>query len=539
MRNALWVAGFLGIHLAAVASAGALDLPDQWIYYSTNLLVDKNIDELKNVFYQASNAGYNGVLLDDSKFGRLDEMDAHYFRNVQRVKEIAAGSKLQIIPAVFPIGYSEGLLGHDPNLAEGLPVHGALFVVKNGVAHLAADPPIEFKGADFHDLSQWDFHDNNVVPDGKAVRVTAPGGHNARIMQKLRVHPFRQYHIAVEVKTDGFFGTPEVKVLNQAGRALDYANLGVKKTQDWTVCHVVFNSLDNSEVRIYFGCWDGTTGSLWWRSPGIEETALVNLLRRNGAPLKVRTDDGKELVEGTDFDRVSDPRMGTVPWKGAYEVWHEPPLIHTSLPDDTRLRVSFYHAITFNDGQVMICPSEAKSVDLLRDQAKRMHSAWGAKGYFMSHDEIRVLNWDQSCQDRHMDAGAILADNVKTCIGILREVNPGGDIYVWSDMFDPDHNAHANYYLVNGDLTGSWLGLDKDVIVVPWYFGKRVESLKWFAGLGNRMLIAGYYDGPPERIRQWLDAAKQAQGVRGVMYTTWRHQYRDLEIFEQNVSGYR
>src|SRR5947208_12534365 len=52
----------------------------------------------------------------------------------------------------------------------------------------------------------------------------------------------------------------------------------------------------------------------------------------------------------------------------------------------------------------------------------------------------------------HLDAGALLAENVKTCIQILREVNPGGRIYVWSDMFDPHHNAHKDYYLVHGDL---------------------------------------------------------------------------------------
>jgi hypothetical protein len=41
----------------------------------------------------------------------------------------------------------------------------------------------------------------------------------------------------------------------------------------------------------------------------------------------------------------------------------------------------------------------------------------------------------------------LLADNVKTCIGMLHEVNPGGRIYVWSDMFDPHHNARPCYYL--------------------------------------------------------------------------------------------
>ena len=88
----------------------------------------------------------------------------------------------------------------------------------------------------------------------------------------------------------------------------------------------------------------------------------------------------------------------------------------------------------------------------------------------MSHDEIRVMNWCEACQQRNLDAGAMLADNVRACAQILREVNPGGDIYVWSDMFDPHHNARDNYYLVRGNLTNSWLGLDPGVMILAWNF---------------------------------------------------------------------
>jgi hypothetical protein len=157
----------------------------------------------------------------------------------------------------------------------------------------------------------------------------------------------------------------------------------------------------------------------------------------------------------------------------------------------------------------------------------------------MSHDEIRVLNWCDACQQRKIEPGAILADNVRTCIRILREVNPGGRIYVWSDMFDPHHNAvKKDYYLVRGDLTGSWEGLDKDVMIVPWYFEKRAESLKWFADRGHRQIIAGYYDGKPEQIRDWLEATRDVKGVLGVMYTTWENKYADLEAFSNVVSGW-
>src|SRR5207249_5751226 len=78
-----------------------------------------------------------------------------------------------------------------------------------------------------------------------------------------------------------------------------------------------------------------------------------------------------------------------------------------------------------------------------RRSSDLMHAAWGAKGYMMSHDEIRVLNWCDACQRRHLDAGALVADNVKTCIQILREINPGGHIYVWSDMFDPQQDRKS------------------------------------------------------------------------------------------------
>jgi len=112
----------------------------------------------------------------------------------------------------------------------------------------------------------------------------------------------------------------------------------------------------------------------------------------------VKTEDGRVLSEGKDFEPVSEPRLGVVPYRGEYDIYHEPPLIRTKLPDGTRLRVSYYHTVTVYDGQVNICPSEPKTIDLLRDQAKRVHALWGTKGYFMSHDEIRVLNWDKAAR---------------------------------------------------------------------------------------------------------------------------------------------
>ena len=507
---------------------------EQWLYCAQNLWVDKNIDELETLFQRAAQAGYTHVLLSDSKFAKLGDMDARYFRNVERVKKIAAATRLEIVPTVFPVGYSNDILWHDPNLIEALPVREALFAVKNGEARLQPEVATGFAGGDFSNLKLWGWRDPNVLPENGAVLINDPNGQNARLSQKIKLTPFRQYHVAVRVRTQEFRGTPEVKVL-AGNRGLNYDSLGVKPTQDWKTHHVVFNSLSNTSAQIYFGCWGGRTGSLWFDDATLEEVGLVNLVRREGAPLRVKTEMGETLTEGKDFTRVVDPNMGVKPWKGSYDVYHESPVIKTSLADGTRLRVSYYHGVTVNEDQAMICPSEPRTVELLRDQARRVHSAWSAKGYMMSHDEIRVLNWCEACQKRGLDAGALLADNARTCVKILREVNPAGRIYVWSDMFDPNHNAHRDYYLVRGDLSGSWEGLNKDVTIVPWYFEKREASLKFFAERGHHQIIAGYYDHNPNQIAEWLRAAKPIQGVDGVMYTTWRHEFKDLERFSEVV----
>ena len=129
----------------------------------------------------------------------------------------------------------------------------------------------------------------------------------------------------------------------------------------------------------------------------------------------------------------------------------------------------------------------------------------------------------------------MLAANVKACTQILRDLNPSGLVYVWSDMFDPHHNAMKDYYLVHGSLASSWEGLDPSINIANWNFDHRDESLKFFAKRGHRQLIAGYYDSPPENITKWLDSAAKSGSVDAVMYTTWQGNYTDIERFAEIV----
>jgi hypothetical protein len=522
MTQTLRVLVALAVTFSTFAAAAEDAPPRQlWLYYSTNLLVDKNIDKLQEVWGRAAKAGYTYVQLNDSKFSRLAEMDKRYFANVERTKKIGADLKLTLVPGLFSIGYSNDLLSRDPNLAEGLPVKDAPFVVKDGVATLQADPAVAFK-------PKFNFVDDNVTLDAaKRTATISNNAANARLNQKLTLTPYRHYHVSVQIKTDNYTAHPEIKALAADGVALNWTNLGVKRTQDWTTHHVTFNSLDHADVAVYFGVWSSAKGTLQFKDWKIEEVGLLNVLRRPGAPLTVKQGD-RTLEEGKDFEPIKDPRMGNVPFPGEYEVFHDSPAIKTKgLADGTQLRVSWYHPHVVYDGQVCCCLGEPKLKEVLAAQAKGVRALFDAPGYMMHHDEIRVLNQDAACQTGQTP-GQMLADNARFCAKLL----DGATVYAWNDMFDPFHNAvKGPYYLVNGPFTGSWEGLDKSVVIMNWNFGKREQSLKFFADRGHRQILAGYYDDKPERVKDWIAAAAKVPNVVGVMYTTWQNDYSNIEAF--------
>jgi hypothetical protein len=524
MRLAPWLLLTLFSVLGSIApGAPAAEKPQLWLYYPINFLVDKNLDKAQQIWSRAAAAGYDHVLIADSKFARLGQMPRGYFKNCDRARQIAADLKLQLVPAMFSIGYSNDLLSQDPNLAEGLPVKDQLFVVKDGVAGVVPDPAIHF--------GKMGFHDPSVAIDG-AMATLHPGKGPARFTYKLALPQFRCYHVSVKIKTDGFSGHPEIKAL--AGNvSLQWENIHVKPTQDWTQADVVFNSLDHTDVTVYFGLWSNVKGTLQWKDWSIEEVGLVNILRRPGTPCIVKLDaGGKVLTEGSDYDPIVDPRMGRTPWAGEYDSWHTPPVMHTKLPDGTRLRVSWYHPTIIYDGQVSICISEPKTTALLTEQGRRMKELWGAPLYMMNHDEFRTCNQDESCEARKQTPGQMLAANLDACTKLLRPAQAA----VWNDMFDPFHNAvKGPYYLVNGPWTDSWEGLAKDVLIVNWNHGKRDASLKFFADRGNPQLIAGYYDNDLSQLSEWMESAKKVTGVVGYMYTTWRGDYSKVEEFARKM----
>lgn len=150
----------------------------------------------------------------------------------------------------------------------------------------------------------------------------------------------------------------------------------------------------------------------------------------------------------------------------------------------------------------------------------------------MSHDEIREMNWDSACQSRKLTPAQLLADNVRKCDSIMHEVHPGVDVFDWSDMFDSLHNAHNDYYLVNGDLSGDWNLIPKNITIVNWNGGNMSQSLNFFSKLGFSQITSPYYDVQnTDNIRAWRLAMNTIPNMRGMMYTTWANDYSFLTPF--------
>ena len=102
------------------------------------------------------------------------------------------------------------------------------------------------------------------------------------------------------------------------------------------------------------------------------------------------------------------------------------------------------------------------------------------------------------------------------------------------------HNAvPSGYYVVNGPLTDSWKGLDKDVGIMNWHGGLEGKNCQFFADLGLKQMLSGYYDDDENGagIAKWLANTKQAKGIVGAMYTTWADKYDAMEAWAEKAWG--
>jgi hypothetical protein len=221
--------------------------------------------------------------------------------------------------------------------------------------------------------------------------------------------------------------------------------------------------------------------------------------------------------------------------------WHDQPTV--TIPAGSKLKegqvvlASYHHAMTnLQVNNTPVCMSCEKVYDDIRHAITFTRDHLHPDVYFLAHDEIRQCGYDDDCAKRNLTPGQILADNIKRCVKMVEEIDPGKSVVVWSDMFDPHHLAAKTeedgspfyHFLAKGagPWWESWKGMPKELGVVNWNNGN-VKSSQFFDGEGRQQVLS---HSSPEGIGKWLDETK-GKHIAGVMYTTWDDNWAPLEKY--------
>jgi hypothetical protein len=539
MRQLL-VTLLLGAELAS--SLEAAPYVDRFVWvFGWNLSKDSDVTDIARVLESGAQHGFNGAVISVG-LDTLCKKSPDYFRRLEAVQAACERTKLELIPAVFSVGYGGAAMAHDRNLAEGVPVQDAPFIVTNGEARFVPDTSARLANGGFEEftgnrLKAFNFHDQpgeisfvdtEAKHGGKAAlrfeNFTAnPHGHG-RVMQEIRVQPHRSYRVSLWVKTEALQPESGFQISVLTGkRSLAPRTFKLPSTGDWQKLTFLFNSAGFDAVRLYAGMWGGKSGKLWLDDWTLEDVGPLNVLHRPGTPVTVRSRDGATTyTEGRDYAPLVDPNYSP------YRVDRSAPPLRLlpggRIKEGQQLRVSWFHPMVVHDSQITVCMAEPALYEFFDHEAKLLANRLHPRRVFLNMDEIRMGGTCAACRGRNM--GELLGECITKQVQTLRRHISGAEIYIWSDMLDPNHNAHGDYYLVEGDYTGSWRHIPKDLVVAVWGGAPRENSLEFLAEQKFRTLVACYYDADDlGDVKRWLGLAKQTRDVRGFMYTPWQKKY--------------
>ena len=498
--------------LALAQPAAKKVYPKRWVYLPNDLSSDAELAKASEIIQTAAAHGLNGVVLGGG-LGRIDLQPPDYFPRLKKVKQLCDRLHIEIIPIGFGTGYGGALLSHDKNLAEGLPVKGALYIAGEGKA--------------------------TFQPETEPFVLATSGPEPVtRIDKEIIVKPYRCYRVSAKVRGTGV--APNATLEFRADtldkkRNYCWFERPIASGTEWQSYTTAFNSSSAEKLNFNISIEDGLAGKLEIKDLRIEEVGLLNVLRRDGTPLRVRGEkSGSLLLEGHDYARITDPDLNFLFDRPSPTITI--PAGSTVKPGD-RLRVDYYHGMLIYRDQTPACLSEPKVYEIWKKQLELIQKYIAPKTYLLSVDEERMGGTCRACQRRKMTMAAMMGDYVSRLEGMMKAASPGVEVFTWSDMFDPNHNALPNYYLVDGDYTGSWQYLPKDMRIACWNYDTREKSLPFFSKMGFQTLAAAYYDADDlKNVEGWLESLDKTPNAIGIMYTTWENKYKLLPAFGDMVS---
>lgn len=470
----------------------------RWVWmFGWSLAAPAELDEMERVLRRAAQSGCNGVVFTMG-LDRLSRQSPPYHQLLQRLLALCAELGLEFVPAVFSPGRGDWLFSLNPNLAEGVPVVAAPFRVQGSRARLHSPGP--------RALLQQPV---GVLP-GQPWR------------GPVEVQPRRCYRLELRLRCQQPCQDFRVQV-RQGRRRLPQRKFSLQPHPGVQQLSMVFNSLGYSQLELLAGLW--SSGQLQLESLSLEEVGPVNLLQRSGTPCRVTSHQGQvEYEAGRDYQWTGTELDLSQDGQPALELALLP---GSRIQPDQALEVSWYHALILDRDQVTVCLAEPEFYRHFREAAEWLIRLTRPRHVFLACDEIRMAGNCQSC--RGQDVGHLLSQCVQRQVDILQELQPGLGVAFWADMFDPHANGHDHYYLIEGDLSGSGVGLNRDWMAVIWGREPRPESLQHFRERGQKTMVACFYDAEGlEEVRQWAQLAGREQSY---MFTSWAKNYDCLPEF--------
>lgn len=563
----------------------------RWIYFYGVLgwgvkTANPDYNKLAALIVKAGELGYNGIVVniggEDSYYADLHDAP-DFADNLASLQQLAAAHHVELIPMG---GHPQIPAQLEPELSEAIAVEKTPFVVSQS---RAVPAPRWLANDDFSNGSgSWQLMDTDTItfdPDtdrsktgneaGKgAIKLSQPNIMLDATTRKTqtRLHrrfvnlkPYTAYRVSFWLKTANYKAPLKVQIYDDAVQVPVYTNLypmgrgttdgawnsapnTVSPDQDWTNYNFDFNTGPLSTIRFYLGAWSNARndepGEAWIDDMGIREIGLAHTVTRAGLPIVVTSADGTVQYSGSNGqDYVAGVESLLIPSS-------------SSIADGSTVLVSWYQD-TSNMMPVWTPTASACPPRYMQLQAEGYERIKGlyptSKKFFINYDEWRIMNWDPTCQ--YASAGAYLAGTMTAMQVMLKAANPGVQLYVWNDMFDPNMNAIDKYFMVNGSLAGAEAGIDPQTVVVNWTHNlpddktstppilRQQASLKFFHERHLKQVLALYYD-DLALTDEWLDSLDAAEadgvtGVEGFMYTSWEDngRYDDLEVVTSKIKA--
>lgn len=551
MKKTVMAAAF-----GAVAMAWGAD-GNRWVHLANRGLGDdKELAFVSNVIVHAAKAGMKEVVWS----GGLDtywRWGAPSKARFAEAKRIADANGIGIVPMIWSTGYAT-MCGVDAGLIESVfmpdipyVARGGRLVPDKGNGNLLANGGFERVSKRPNAFEAWfaekpgliSFVDTETFRSGKASIRMEPGdekdpyGH-ARMSQHVALKPGRLYRASAWFKVQGLNtanGHLRLQVYMDKTAKGPGMNGGktayhISDADGWQEVAFEFATGESAGAVIWCGTWGAKEGKFWVDDVSVEEIGLKAIAQRADSPRSVRSAaTGKVYALGKDWlNPESKWRSREIEFplpKGSAIKEGEKVLLNTYIPGRSGPKM-----------QISTCMSDPKLYELFRKSAEAIEELLHPKKWFLSLDEVRNGGTCPLCEARNTDMAHILAGCVLKQHEIIRSVHPGAEIYAWSDMFDPFHNAKDKVCGCKGTFVGIWDLIPKDVIMVLWYGGMLDKSVPFFTERGFRVMGSVCCDSKKlDMVEKWKRSINSAPGSKGFMYTTWRRDFDQLDGFAELI----